>query len=1047
MKKNKKILRLVCGMLCLCMCLSACRKNDNPTTAAVDTPKDAIYTISVKTAGGMPFAGLVAYVYEDATEDDLVTFGTLDENGSFTFTATESDKYTVRIPNLPAEGYDVQPYYAITDTNTEIVLTSSVVTGKDALEAGKKYELGDVMRDFTVTTVDGQELKLSEILKDKEAVVLNFWFTNCNPCKNEFPYLQAAYEAYSDKIEVITMNPIDNTGDDVASIIAFRDAYGLTMPMATCSSQWLEALGVAQSGYPTTVAIDRYGVICLFAGAVDEEGVFEAAFEHFTAENYQQKLIANIYDLYNVEYEVGHAKNPLQVHGGMESFAVTVPGNAEYHVALFRGDGLTLRLEDPNVYLIIDDVRYEPNSKGFIEVEITNPDVTTSTNIIIGNTGVTPTDLQVQLILPKGTFSNPYEAKLGANKVTVEAGNAQGVYYTWTAAEDGMLTVTVTSNPKNDYDIQLYNLNTYAVRNLTEKELIDEDGNRYVSVAVNQGDVVSIGYMSVPDASYNYPEVTIKSEISFAASEEENPKYTLTFQDDSGNPISDVKVTVSVDGVDTVFVSDGNGLIEMELPAGSYVVRVTVPEGYVCETTQFLLSADTPTKTIVMAVYVPQQLQYTVFVVDEAGNPIPNAAVVIGSSYLYTDETGMASAILVESKDYVATVTVPEGYYLENSTYAFGEATTLTVVAKQMGEEIVYIDYTVKVVGMDGKAFTDVTVNIIAADGTEVASQAVDADGKLVVNLPEGSYTVTLTFTGNYGYEASTAKLSASDPSTTIKVAPMWDNTTETLYTEDVALNLETGSVYVDLTGKDIQYFVFTPTKSGIYTFTTTNSCAVVGYWGSPTYIYSVSLDENIKNNVLTLEVKEPGPTYILSVSGGEGISGTIVTIKRTGSVAGEPERVDYEGTTTPTKTFVVTEGGTKTYFDLSVAHTIVKGSDGYYHYGSEEGRIVYMDLKNARFGISIAAVVDTSPMFKYEFDSNGDPIKRIDYTNCMISYVKYADEAHGVYALTDDLITMIQEHGKQAGWFDSNGQGYYLFEGENVLAESAWMFLLCVFD
>ena len=88
------------------------------------------------------------------------------------------------------------------------------------------------MRDFTVTTVDGEELTLSEILKEKQAVVLNFWYTGCGPCKNEFPLLQAAYEAYSDKIEVITMNPTDISQDTVEGIKASRDENGLTMPMA-----------------------------------------------------------------------------------------------------------------------------------------------------------------------------------------------------------------------------------------------------------------------------------------------------------------------------------------------------------------------------------------------------------------------------------------------------------------------------------------------------------------------------------------------------------------------------------------------------------------------------------------------------------------------------------------------------------------------------------------------------------------------------------------------------------------------------------------------
>ena len=182
MKKNQKYFGLLCCLLCLCLCLSACKNEGSTSTAATEPAKDVIYTITVKTAGGMAFDGLVAYVYEDNTEDDLLTYGTLDNNGSYTFTAPQSDKYTVRFANLPEEGYDVQDYYAITGTNTNIVLTSAVIADKDALEAGKTYKVGDVIRDFTVSTVDGEELTLSQVLKDKQAVVLNFWYTGCDPC-------------------------------------------------------------------------------------------------------------------------------------------------------------------------------------------------------------------------------------------------------------------------------------------------------------------------------------------------------------------------------------------------------------------------------------------------------------------------------------------------------------------------------------------------------------------------------------------------------------------------------------------------------------------------------------------------------------------------------------------------------------------------------------------------------------------------------------------------------------------------------------------------
>ncbi len=1047
MKFNKKLARLLCGLLCLCLCLSACKKETATTTTATqEPPKDAIYTITLKTAGGMVLEDVGVYVYEDDTEDDLLTYGTLDDNGSFTFTAVESDKYTVRFANLPEEGYDVQPYYPITSTNTNITLTSSVITGKDALEEGKEYVLGDVMRDFTVTTVDGEELTLSKILEEKQAVVLNFWYTGCSPCKHEFPLLQEAYEAYSDKLEVITMNPIDISRDTVEGIIAFRDANGLTMPMATCSSQWFSALGI--QAYPTTVVIDRYGVICLIAGTVDESGVFESVFTHFTADEYQQKLVHDISELHNVEYEEGHPKNPYQTHGAVGQFQVTVPAASEYYVMIYKADGVTLRIENPNAYVIYNEVRYEPNANGIIDVVIDNPDVMVGASLIIGNTGATDATIEVEVLIPQGTSSTPYEGSLGEVTVNIPAGNDQGVYYSWVAEADGLLTLTVTDEPTTDYDVQLYNTTTMAVRNLGEEVLMDENGNRYVCVEVNAGDEVRIGYMSLPDASGNYPAATIKAELSFTTVEEMETEYCVTIVDDSGNFLADVSISVLIDGAEVQFYSNSEGQIAINLPSGTYTVKLTVPEGYTCETTQFLLTPTNPTKEVVLTVYVPQEVPYTVYVVDETGAPVANAAVVLGGSFYYTDENGMVSVIMLESTSYVATIVAPEGYTIENGDVAFGAETTITVVVYRQTETLKKVDYTVTVVDQNGNPVTNVLVRFDSEDGSVTITEAVDANGSVTVNLPETNYNVTIVFNGEatMGYETTTAKLTTEKTTLTVELVPYLNSATEELYTGDVAYTLEPGNFYVDLTGKDIQYFVFSPTEAGIYTFTTTNANAVVGYWGGNIY-FLIEQPDYVKNNVCTIEVKQAGPTYIFSVSGGEGITGTVVKISRVSNAQKEPENVVYEGTTVPTAPFVVEETGTKTYFDLSIAHTIVKGSDGFYHYGSEDGKIVYMDLKNACYGISIATVTETSPMFKYEFDSNGNPVKRIDYTNCMLSYVQNADETYGVYALTDDLITMIQEHGKQAGWYDNNGQGYYLFNGENVLAESAWMFLLCTFE
>ena len=1049
MKHNRKIAALLCCLLCLCMVLTAC-KTDSPTTVpTTQAPKDAIYTVTAKTAGGMVFEGLQIYIYEDSTEEDLLTYGTLDASGSFTFTAPESDQYTLRFDNFPAEGYDLKEYYPITSTTTEIVLTSAVIQGQDALEPGKVYQVGDVMRDFTVSTVDGQELTLSQILKEKDAVMLNFWYTGCDPCKAEFPLLQAAYEAYGDRIEVITMNPTDLSRDTADQIKDFRDQYGLTMPMATCSGLWFNVLG--SNAYPTTVIIDRYGVVCLkYTGSMDDAGVFEAAFEHFTAENYQQKLFGSFADIHVVEYPIGHERNPLEASGATESFDVTVEPGAQFYTVFYKSNGVIIRIEDANAYMIWGDNRYDPDSDGIVEFEMVGDDVFSGQQVIIGNTGSAAATFHVQVLIPQGTFSNPYEASLGEYNVTVKEGNSQGVFYNYVAEADGVLTMTVSKDPTGKFDIQLYNLNTYAVRNLLEEELVDENGNRYVSVQVNQGDVVSIGFQSVSDAANNYPKVKIKAVLSFTEGFEVKPNYSVAITDAEGNPLSNVSVNVIGDGVNETFLTDELGMVTMTLPAGTYTVKITVPEGYECQTTQFLLTAENCHKDVVMTLYVPQELPYTVFVVDEQGNPIANAAVVLGDSYVLTNENGMVSVILVESKDYVATVIPPEGYTIDKKDHAFGDKTTITVTVYKIPEVPEETDYTVTLVGPDGKPYTDALVRFDSEDGSVSVTEPVDANGTVTVRLFMTNYRVTLVFnSGNkLGYEPTATFLTPDAASVTLELAEYLTEPTDCIWVGDLefaTFDLLPGAFFVNLEGLDIQYFIFSPEEPGVYTITTTNPNAAVSFWNSPFFPMDCSA-EYVKDNVCTLEVKQAGPSYVIAVSGGQGITGTLVKVVRQGDIQENPMVYEtYEGTTVPTEPFQLQEEGTKTWLDLATAQTLVKGEDGLYHLGSADGPVVYIDLTNTRFEISIKNLVANSAMVKYEFDENGKPTKRIDYTPCMVSYVENVDPTHGVVALTDDLITIMQNHGQTAGWYDPEGP-LYLFDGEEVLPENAWMFLLCIF-
>lgn len=265
-------------------------KETQGETAGGDSSKNQTYTVNLKTQGGMVLSEVDVYIYADDTLADVKGFAATDANGSVSFNLAESSSYAIVPSGLP-RGYEVKDYYSFDGTAADITLTSSLV--KDAEILNATLGVGDVMYDMTVTTSDGEEMTLSEILEEKDMILLNFWYTTCQWCITEFPYMEEAYQMYKDDVEIVALDHLDDTD----SIAAFKTSMGLSFPMAQCAGTMPQSVfGI--SGWPTSVYVDRYGVICLIEeGGISSLTPFVSAFEHFTADDYEQKLYDNIGEL------------------------------------------------------------------------------------------------------------------------------------------------------------------------------------------------------------------------------------------------------------------------------------------------------------------------------------------------------------------------------------------------------------------------------------------------------------------------------------------------------------------------------------------------------------------------------------------------------------------------------------------------------------------------------------------------------------------------------------------------------------------------------
>jgi thiol-disulfide isomerase/thioredoxin len=120
---------------------------------------------------------------------------------------------------------------------------------------GKKEPALTLAPDFTLKTLDGQEITLSK-LKGK-AVLLDFWATWCGPCRESIPHLIQIYKMnQSNGLEVIGMSLDKGDADTVRN---FAKSMEIPYPIAIASEEIARSYGV--TSLPTAIFIDKEGKI------------------------------------------------------------------------------------------------------------------------------------------------------------------------------------------------------------------------------------------------------------------------------------------------------------------------------------------------------------------------------------------------------------------------------------------------------------------------------------------------------------------------------------------------------------------------------------------------------------------------------------------------------------------------------------------------------------------------------------------------------------------------------------------------------------------
>lgn len=125
---------------------------------------------------------------------------------------------------------------------------------KSSVENGKPY------KEILGLDKDGKEIKLSDLVKENEYTLLEFWASWCSPCRAEIPNLKKAYTKYKkDGLEIISVS-IDKKKDDW---LAALKEEGSTWPniIVEGANNNPMVLSYGVDGVPASYLISKEGII------------------------------------------------------------------------------------------------------------------------------------------------------------------------------------------------------------------------------------------------------------------------------------------------------------------------------------------------------------------------------------------------------------------------------------------------------------------------------------------------------------------------------------------------------------------------------------------------------------------------------------------------------------------------------------------------------------------------------------------------------------------------------------------------------------------
>ncbi|WP_191487921.1 TlpA disulfide reductase family protein [Pseudomonas sp. FEN] len=116
-------------------------------------------------------------------------------------------------------------------------------------------DVGEHAPELTAKTLDGESFDLQK--QDGQVVIVNFWASWCEPCREEMPAMEAYYQQHkSEGLKIIAISMDEPEDDAMVRKVMARYSY----PAAFQRDAGFKGFGRVWR-MPMTYVIDRHGVV------------------------------------------------------------------------------------------------------------------------------------------------------------------------------------------------------------------------------------------------------------------------------------------------------------------------------------------------------------------------------------------------------------------------------------------------------------------------------------------------------------------------------------------------------------------------------------------------------------------------------------------------------------------------------------------------------------------------------------------------------------------------------------------------------------------